>query len=1353
MYRFRYIQLICLFLCGVAIKAQSPLYQDIQMMGTRQGLSSLKINNTIVQDDKGFIWVGTEDGLNKFDGHSFTVYKNIRQDSTSIINNIITALYIDSKGRLWVASMSGLQYYDERMDHFKSVYLGQDRDLFRRHPVKWIMEDGQKNLWFGVEDKGALKYPLNGQKPAWFYADNAPGHLKGRSIRSIVADNNGNIWFATFDKGVSVYNPAANSFTYYNMENNALAANAVLGMVKTHNGDILISTLGRGIYRYEINKDRFEKLTADVTAFTMHCISNGAVLIGTEDNGLLYFDETEKTVKPYPGVPGSRPGMENSKIHGLFEDKNGNLWIGYYNDGIGYLRKEPSGFTSYKKGWNGQSNAFLSYGQVSAITTDRSGNIWFATDGGGLSKYDKVTGTYTHYRHQPHNSSSLPDNAVVSIFCDSRGIIWAGTYSGGLCRFDSTSGTFISYAYQPGAHSISGNYVKCIVEDTRQNLWLGLDGTGISYFDPRSGIFKNYQTAAYPDLINNFVTNLYLQGDSVLWIGSHTGICKMDIRRQKFTSFENEPSIKFQTIYAIAEDEAHQIWVGTSSGLYQYSPENNAFINHRLISRENFDVAVNGIVPYKNQLWLSANTGIICYDPLKRKIDFYISNNDLGGINFIRSSYYVSPQREVFFGGGSGCYSFFPDHVLTTALRSEVHITGLQIFNKPVPIGKPFEGRIVLNQSLAYTKKIGLKYNENSITISFAAPLEVYPASINYRCMMEGIDKEWRTLPEGQLSISYAHLPPGDYAFRIGTGNASGHAPDNISVLHISIQPPLWLTWWAKLLYVLAAILFLFTVFLVLRSRMIDRHTLALEKLKRKKQEELNLNKMQFFTNISHELRTPLTLILSPLSEMKQQEKNKDRTAILDMMIRNANRLLRLINQILDLRKIEDGKMEVHTRLTDIVSYTEQFTKIFTEMMQRRHLSFSLESNTARCFVNIDHELMENCLYNLFANAIRFTPEGGKIGCKIEWVRNRDKVLVTVWDTGCGIPADEIPFLFDRFYQGSGSQKSGTGIGLHLVKNIVALHNGTISVWSTVGRGTSFEIGIPIASQDTVPAEQDRQPIATPSALSGDEDSGISEPEAVLGAKSSLLLVEDEDDMAAYLYHQLKNDYHVIKVSNGKDALEKMKTEEPDLVLSDVMMPEMDGIELCKAIKEDMSTCHIPVVLLTSNDTQEKQLEGFETGADAYIVKPFFPAYLSTVIKSLLQGRKKMRQRSAAMLQLEAKNVVIVNEDEQLLQSCINYIRENMDEPGLNVEDISKKMNMSRNSLHRKIKVMTGSSPVELIKTIRMKQAALLLEKSNVTVSEVAYRVGYSSLSYFSSAFNNYWGVSPTQYQKTKRNE
>lgn len=1352
MYRLWYIRLLCLPLCCVTANAQSPLYQDMQMLGTRHGLSSLKINNTIVQDNQGFIWVGTEDGLNKFDGYGFTVYKNIRQDSTSIINNIITALYIDSRGRLWVASMSGLQYYDDRMDHFKSVYLGQDRDLFRRHPVKWIMEDTQKNLWFGVEDKGALKYPLNGQQPVWFYPKNAPGYLQGRSIRSIVADNEGNIWFATFDKGISVYKPGNNSFTHYNADNNTLPTNAILSMVKTHDGNILISTLGSGIYMYKTGKDRFDKISRNVTAFTLHCISNGWVLIGTEDNGLLYFNGKDKTVKPYPGISDNRPGIKNSKIHGLFEDKSGSLWIGYYNDGIGYVRKEPSGFTSYKKGLNGQSDAFLSYGQVSSITTDRSGNIWFATDGGGLSKYDKITATYTHYRHQPNNSRSLPDNAVVSVFCDSRGVIWAGTYSGGLCRFDSTSGTFLSYSHQPGAYSISGNYVKSIVEDSRQNLWLGLDGTGISYFDPRSGIFKNYQTEAYPGLINNFVTNLFLQGDSVLWIGSHTGICKMDIGQQKFTSFENEPSIKFQTIYSIVEDEAHQVWVGTSSGLYRYDPGNNTFINYPLIGRENFDVAVNGIVPYKNQLWLSANTGIICYDPLKRKTGFYISNNDLGGINFIRSSYYKSPRHEIFLGGGNGCYSFFPDSVHTTASGSVVYITELQVFNKPIPVGKSFGGRIVLHESLAQTEKIGLRYNENSITVSFAAPLVAYPASVNYLYMMEGVDKEWRTLPEGKLSVSYAHLPPGDYTFRIGTGNASGDEPDNISVLHISIQPPLWLTWWAKLLYVLAVFLFLFIVFLVLRSRIIDRHTLALEKLKRKKQEELNQNKMQFFTNISHELRTPLTLILSPLSEMRENEKNENRTAILDIMIRNANRLLRLINQILDLRKIEDGKMEIHTQLTDIVSYTKQFAKLFAEMMQRRHISFSFESNTEHCYVNIDPDLMENCLYNLLANAVRFTPEGGKIGCRIESVNN-DKVLLTVWDTGVGIPTDEIPFLFDRFYQGSGAQKNGTGIGLHLVKNIVALHHGTINVSSIVGRGTSFEIDIPAAGLDAVPAAtQNIQPGIDnlPEDLSN-KDTGRRGPQEISGAKPSLLLVEDEDDMAAYLYHQLKNDYHVIKVSNGKEALEKVKIQEPDLVVSDVMMPEMDGTTFCRIIKENLATCHIPVVLLTANDTIEYRMEGVDTGADSYIVKPFYPAYLLKVIKNLLDGRRKMKKRFTAMLQLEPKSAEAINEEERFLQNCISYIRNNMAEPNLSVEDIAQKMNLSRTSLHRKIKIMTGNSPVELIKTIRMKQAAFLLDKTGKTIAEIAYEVGYSSPAYFSSAFSAYWGKSPSQYQKNKQ--
>lgn len=1332
----------------------SSQYQNPTIIGTRQGLSSTKINS-IIQDTKGFIWISTEDGLNKFDGHHFTIYKKIEGDTTSLSNNNVKAIYSDSEGNLWVGTMMGLQCYNREKDNFTTALLGQSRDIMLKNSILWIQEDSQKNVWFSIYNLGVLKYSLITKKSVLYKSFSDGGKLSSKSIRHILETKSGDIWFTSFDNGITVYNTKENSFNYHNSQNSNLPTNSILRVSELNNGNVVIATLGMGVYLFDHLANSFTKTDIGVTAFAVEQIRNGDVLIGTEGEGLFYIDSLKQKVLRHPAISSLMNDINGSKMHCLLEDANGNLWIGMYNDGICYLAKEPEGFINYRRSYDNKNS--LSYGQITGITTDREGNIWFATDGGGLNFLDKSTGKYTHYKHKVGDGSSLPDDAVVSVFRDSKGTIWAGTYIGGLCRFDKASGSFVSYQYSEGKNSIPDNYVKSIVEDMHHNFWLGTDGGGISYFNTTTNTFTNYSSANNKGLVLDNIACLYLQNNKVLRIGTHAGISWLDVATRKFTSYEDNESIKNLTIYSINEDNNGEIWLGTTSGLYKYNPSEDRFQYYDLSSRFR-NIVINGIIPYKDQLWLSTNEGIVCYVPASKQIVYFIANNDLGGANFIRSSYYISPEGEIFFGSGDGCYAFFPEKLNLKEYTPKVYITDLEIFNEPVSVGKPYRGHLILENALEYTEKITLKYSENSFTLRFSSPAILYPSSVYYMCYMEGVDKQWVSYPYTQQSVTYANLSPGTYTFHVCASNIPGVQGENSTTLVIEVLPPLWLTWWAKLGYVIFSFFVLGAIMWVVYIRMRDRNELKMERLRAQEQEELNRNKMQFFTNISHEFRTPLTLIVGPLQEMYQSESDKERSHITKMMLRNANRLLRLINQILDLRKAENNKIEIEACPINLVLFVQDFIGIFSDLVHRKEISLSLDYNSKDIIIWYDPDQLEKCLYNLLSNALKYTEDGGKVHISIVRQLNND-VLLGIQDSGLGISKSEQPYLFDRFYQGEYSKGSGTGIGLHLVKTIVGLHHGSISVESEEGAGSCFTIQIrggrehldPANCKDQawVPSDTDRELKKT-----NKEEMNIpTYSEQDESNKPLILLVEDEADMRMYIRHELIDFYRVEEANNGREALNKLETLQPDLIISDIMMPEMDGVEFIKIVKTNIETCHIPVILLTANGEVEHQLEGLETGADSYIVKPFHTDYLRVRIRKLLEMRKKMRERIVRMLDLEAKDVDVANVDEILLQNSISFIRSNISEPELSVEEMAKSLNMSRTNLHRKIKMLTGQSPVELIKTIRMKQAAYFLKKGSLTISEVAYEVGYNSLSYFSSSFTSYWGVSPSVYVKNSQDK
>ncbi|MDR3217972.1 MAG: response regulator [Dysgonamonadaceae bacterium] len=1312
--------------------AQFAQYREPQLLGFKQGLSSYK-TAAIAEDKQGFIWVATENGLNRFDGNHFKNYIKIEGDATSLLNNHVTTLLNDSENRLWIASMTGLQLYNRDKDCFEFQTLGLESSVTGNKSFKFIKEDAKKYIWFSVNELGVIRYsPLTNQSRL-FVPDSA-NSICSKYIRCIDEDDKGNIWFASMGNGISVYNSGKDIFTHYNRSNSNLPTDEIISICHINNGNMLIASVGKGLCIFDAKEKKFKSLSGFNTAFCLLKLRNNKIVVGTEGDGLFYTDISAIKIVPFPDS--DNPIIKDNKIHSMIEDNNGNLWIGVFNEGLCLLRREPEGFKAVKKKKNNFNS--LNYGQITGIDTDKEGNIWYATDGGGLNYFDKEKGKYSYYKKETGKAGSISDNAVVSILCDKRGIVWAGTYYGGLCKFDKSNGLFTVYMHDEAKNSLPCDYVKCIIEDGMGGFWLGTDGKGISHFNPISESFENYSVKQYPELICDNTTFLFLEDNRFLWIGTYSGLSRFDTEKRIFKSYDTDKAISNLSVYSIAEDQYHNIWAGTSNGLKYYDRKTDAFISQELSLHHDFQQPVYGIVPFEDNLWLSTDKGIYCRSIADNSLIYYINNEDLGGINFLRSSYCITSDDEIFFGGSNGCYAFHPDDLLSDNYFPNSYITNFKIFNRSIRVGQEYNGRVILSESLDKVKKISLKYSENNFTIDFSVPNNPLPYSTIYSYCLKGVDNEWRILPEGQQSLNYINLPPGNYSLNISASYIPNTNPDNYISLNIEILPPPWLTWYAKTAYIAAALLLLMVIFYTINSRIKDRNKL-------KMMEMLDRSKMQFFNNVSHEFRTPLTLIISPLEELLNEELNLEKSRLYKIMLRNARRLLQLIKQILDLKKIAHETFFIKVQPIELSLFIEDFIELFADIAKRKKINVSFENHAKDVVVWYDPDYLEKCLYNLLSNAIKYTPQDGKIAISIQSADG--KILLNISDNGEGIEKEEIPLLFDRFYQGTSTDNSGYGIGLHLVKNIVERHGGTIEVASEKGKGSYFTIRILQGNAHFLPeqiVDEKWEPVDFLAISHPDKaEDSIDDAE-----KQTVMIVEDDPDMRDYLCYELKNKYRIIDAQNGKEAIYKLRFTTPNIIITDVVMPEMNGIELCRIVKENIETCNIPVIMLSVNSRMENRLEGLETGADCYISKPFNSSQLKSEIKRMLDKHEKIKRIYIDTPDFEAQIKDIDDPEELLLKNLIKNIHIHIADSDLSVNKLAALLYTSRTNLHRKVKAMTGLSPVELIKTIRMKEAVSLLDSGKLQISEVAFRVGYNSLSYFSSSFNSYWGIAPTEYIK-----
>ena len=1291
------------------------------------GLSNSSVN-CFYQDHLGFIWIGTENGLNKYDGRNFQVFRHDRNPS-SISNDKINCVFEDSRHFILAGTNQGISILDRSTNSFKNLILNA--------PVNVIFEDAQKNNWFGT-DHGELHLldPVS-FKSTLFLNNEANVHLSSNAINSIAEDNNGNLLIARGGTGLNIFSVAQRKFTqYYKKETNDLSDNYIQSLFFDKKKNVLWIGTKRGLDKFDVSKKIFKNYkNTEYDLQHLYSIAmnkDGNLWIGTESNGVFVFDPAKESFKSIKSNSLNVNSLSNNQIRNLYIDNEGNIWIGCYRVGINLLTNTKNfSFYQYTQG----EKQTLNNKTVLSVIEDRNKNLWIGTEGGGLNFLNRKTGAFTYYKQGGNNS--LSDNTVQSLYEDKEGKIWIGTYSGGISILNPHTNKF-TYFKDPDSVMFRGsNDIRAITGDENGNVWIASNGNGISKFTINGKRIANYRTDwqnRNRTLVTNWIRSIYIDKKNMVWVGTVTGITIFDPSKEDYKNI-NKDGEEDLTVYSFCEDGDGNMWVGTTLGLKKYNPESHSFKTFTIADGLP-DNIINGILKDdNNNLWISTNNGLCAFNYKTEKAVNFDLADGLPDNNFIISSFFKGAKGQMYFGSNDGLLYFSPNKIKTSTFIPPITLTDFRVYNKSVKIG---DMDSLLKRDISATKEIILNYDQSFFAFEYAAPNYANPKKNQYRYKLIDFDKEW--VYNGSSNIaSYTDIAPGTYTFVVNNSVENGiWNPYPVSI-RVIVLPPFWLTGWAYFCYFLIIVLSLYfsRQFIINREKL--KNDLKLEKMKSEKAEEMNSMKLNFFTNVSHEFKTPLTLIMGPIEQLRKKgNTEEEKEAYYELIHNNSQRLLNLINEVLDLNKMDSGKLQIHKEKSDVVHFIRNIATSFHYVSEQKKIHLKISAQQEPLYFVFDPEKLEKILVNLLSNAFKFTKEYGLIEVSIK--KENDCVVISVKDNGSGIEEKDLPHIFERFYKAENQEANaeGTGIGLAFVKELVELHNGKIEVESKVGEGASFHIYLPITGENVV----ENSVLPANKLVAPEQESG----------KIKILIIEDNPEVRSFLKNELeKLDYLIEEAQNGKVGLEKAFQILPDMIISDVMMPEMDGTEVCKQLKTDIRTSHIPVILLTAKSSTENQLKGFETGADAYVTKPYNLSVLQLQIKNILSFREKLRKKVSVDTMIDAKEITVTNADEALMEKAMQIIEKNIADTEFSVNKFAAEIGIGRTLFYAKIKNITGQTVNEFIQTIRLKHAARMLLKSDDTIAEIAYSVGFNTPNYFSKCFKDAYGVHPSQYREENK--
>lgn len=1335
LYSLNLLLRLCLWL--IAILGTTTLSaRDISFnyLSTENGLSQFSVY-ALHKDELGRIWMGTRDGLNVYDGNRIQYYKHDKEDQSSLVGNLVRAICGNDKGTLYIQTSEGLCEFDMHSEKFHTIQKGGVYNITYGADTLFTGGDWQVNYYD----------PQSRQLKPYCSLD---VHLL---IVSLLKDRDGNLWIGTrkglycLKKGHSVPECVLPQVYIYNLYQDTSGDIWISawedGLFHLSDSGIVNYTDGRKNGRKELSSNSVRDCCED---------NQGNMWIATF-NGLNKFDKKTRKFTCY--APSDMAGsLSNSSVYCIINDHQGTLWVGTYFGGVNYFNPEYEIYTYYRPGIHESEG--LNYPVIGCMAEDRLGNLWIATEGGGLNYYDRRKKCFKWYKHKEGASNSLSHNNIKSLYYDAQDdVLWIGTHQEGMNKLDMKTDRITQYRMPEMAGEMTSNVVLDIIPYGRELLIASYDG--VYRFNPK--------TEKFTLLLDLFCHRLFIDSQGILWIaveGKGVFSYRFDtgqLVNYKYTP-EAENTISDNIITSIIEDRHHNLWFSTvSSGIDVYYRETGKFENFNARNNGLGSDCVYSITESQNgKLLLTTNQGFTIFDYYTKLFYNHNSENGFPFTTLNENSLYQCKDGEIFLGGVKGMISFY-EKDLDIPLKP-YNIIPVRLWVNGNEVGINDETGI-LKSSLYDASSITLKSNHSVLSIEFAMTNYIAANKNELIYKLEGFSDEWAQT-HGQKMITYTNLPAGDYTLIVKAAGAN-HVYQSECRLAITVLPPFYKTGWAYLLYVIVTGIILFYLIKAYRDRIRLQESLKYEQQHIRDVEELNQSKLRFFTNISHEFRTPLTIIIGQI-EMLLQGQSFSPAAYNKLLniYKNGLQLRELISELLDFRKQEQGHMKIKVNRHELVDFLYENYLLYVEYAATCNVHFRFDKGEEKLEVWYDSRQLQKVINNLLSNAFKYTPKGGTISLNV--YKKGEEAVIEVRDSGAGISPEEIEKIFERFYQvGSDSVGTqGTGIGLALSKGIIELHKGRIEVSSHLDKGTTFTIYLKLGKEhflkeqiDTEPVKE--EPLSMPAEPQLQLEQQVMDEDVqnrIKGAK--MLIVEDNASLREMLAGLFEPYYEVITAPDGEEGLQKAQEVMPDIIISDIMMPKMTGIELCRQIKANFETCHIPVVLLTARTAIEHTIEGLRIGADDYITKPFNVSLLISRCNNLVNSRRVLQEKFSRQPQTQVQMLATNPMDKDLLDRTVAIIEKNLDNSEYSLSDLIKELYISRTNFFTKIKAITGQTPNEFILTIRLKKAAWMLKHElYLSVTEVSERTGFSSQRYFSRCFKDMYGISPLYYRTGNKEE
>ena len=1295
---------------------------------TDQGLIHNHINCSM-RDRYNYLWFGTESGLSRFDGVQFTNFRYSSHQGTGLSNNVISGIFEGPLGNVWIRTGAKMNVYDQQsgriVQNMDSILANMNLPIKEVDMIRGLDADTFALLY---SDRTLVVFDAVRKKYKEVLSE--PGHR----ICDFVFGKNADLWIIYEDGLLNLLNlktlesvsklrlPLSEKQIKYNL-------------FEDQDGDIWVFSKETPIGAYWLDRSQW-KITHLLTELSNPFVGNivqddhNHIWLGTDHGGINVFHKTEKTIQIIGNDRYDLRSLPYNSITSLYKDKSGIIWVGTYKGGISYYHPHLLLFPLFRN-YLGLPKS-LPFDDVNKFVQDRKGNLWIGTNGGGLLYYDIMNNTYRQYLHEPSNPHSLSSNVIVSLFLDKDDKLWIGTYRSGMCRFDGKA--FKTFHKGNGKDELNDDSVWEIFEDSSNRLWVGTLGSGLYRFDKQKEVFSKVVNPQGESINGTYIAVLFEDSKKQLWIGSATGLAIIS-REGKITYLNVNNTggrLRNDLIYDIKEDSKGRIWVATQEGVHIIEGKEIKCLTRQdgLID----DAMLTLLVDNKGNIWGSSNKGLSEIAQSAHADKFIIRNftKDLGLQSnvFNENAALKMLDGRLVFGGPKGFNFIDPEKILGSKNQPLPVLSNIYLFNKRIAVGELFSGRVIYDQALASLKVLELPYHLNAISLELSTFDYLQQDDRIYQYQLQESSNEWFDFEPGTMRASFTNLDAKSYHLYIRHSLDSKSWSDKMLLLTIAIQPPLWLSAWAFILYAVLLVMGLWGCYYWVKLRIKTRNQLILANEQAMQAKELDALKTRFFTNISHEFRTPISLIMTPTQQLLDQEDDEGKKSDLSLIKKNADRLLKLVNQLLDFRKLENRQLVLNAEYGDIIIFIQEQLDGFVDFAQNNQVNLTIHLPSRPFFVWFDKNKLESIIFNLTSNAIKFSPVSGtvSIDVRIEEGLPHRLLCIEVGNTGNPIPEVLQARLFERYFQHevhNGKLNQGTGIGLSIVKDYVDFLEGKIEVTSDP-KWTRFYIRLPL--------HEDQKIIDIPK----DKASG----------QQRILLIEDNLDFLHYLEKSLKPDYMILGTSTVTDAKALIGKYAVNLVIADLNLPGESGIDFCRYLKSHPKFSHIPVLIVTAVTNQEIEVEALQAGAADYITKPFNIKLLQSKLTQIFNQQQNLVKRYQKQIKVDLVQPEVASADEQFIYALVQEIERDLSDSALSVELLAKRMHLTRVGLYKKVLAITGYSPMEYIRHIRLKRAMHLVQNSKLSIAEIAYEVGFSNPKHFSKYFKSAFGNLPSFYRK-----